>query len=142
MYEYKIGEKVYEQKPLVWGQAKQLTKLLKEISFGPETTVSDLIALIGDRMPMVLAIVLTEQGKSPKDKNLEALSEELAFDTPVDVVAKAIEDFFVCNPTASYLEKLEKLIGGARGQMEEKLKTLLKEPSSSSPAETLQKEIQ
>lgn len=142
MFTYQIDSKVYEQKPLVWGQVKQLTAVLKGVSVEQDLTVSDLIDLIGDKMPMVLAVVLTEQGKSPKDKDLEAIAAEFVFSVPVETVIKVVEDFFGCNPTALYLEKFEKLIGGIRQKVEGEIKTLMTkaapsiEQSSSSQKET------
>lgn len=121
MFEYQIGEKTYEQKALVWGQVQQLTSLLKGISFSQGMTRTDLIGVIGDKMTTALAIVLTEKGKSPKGKNLEELAEEIAFDAPAELVVQIIEDFFACNPTQLYLEKLAKLIGGIAEQVNQQI---------------------
>jgi hypothetical protein len=117
MYKYEIGGKVYEQKALVWGQVQQLTNLLTGLAFSSGMSPVDMVGIIGDKMPVALAIVLTEQGKSPRGKNLTELAEELAFDTSVEMVVKIIEDFFDCNPTASYLEKINKLVGNVTNQV-------------------------
>jgi hypothetical protein len=117
MLTYEIGSKVYEQKALVWGQVQQLTNLLKGLSFSQDMSPVEMISIIGDKMPIALAIVLTEQGKSSKGKNLTEVAEELAFDTSVELVVRIIEDFFDCNPTALYLEKINKMVGSVTNQV-------------------------
>ena len=129
MYKYEIGSKVYEQKALVWGQVQQLTNLLTGLAFSSDMTPAEMVGIIGDKMPVALAIVLTEQGKSPRGKNLTELAEELAFDTSVEMVVKIIEDFFDCNPTALYLEKISKLVGNVTKQVNQEI-TLPESPSS------------
>jgi len=129
MYKYEIGSKVYEQKALVWGQVQQLTNLLTGLAFSSDMTPVEMVGIIGDKMPVALAIVLTEQGKSPRGKNLTELAEELAFDTSVEMVVKIIEDFFDCNPTALYLEKISKLVGNVTKQVNQEI-TLPESPSS------------
>jgi hypothetical protein len=62
-------------------------------------------------MPQALAIVLTEEGKSVRDKDIEDIASFFEFEVDVSTVAMVIEDFFVCNPTSLILERVQKMIG-------------------------------
>ncbi len=115
---YEINGKNYIQKPLVWGQTRQLIKLLKDLEIPMDgVSVVDLVEIIGDKLPEALAIVLAEEGQSLKDKDVKALASTFEFDIPLHIMVKVIEDFFECNPTASYLEMVAKLIGGIGERM-------------------------
>lgn len=105
MYKYTVGDKIYIQKPLVLGQISQLIECLKGKTIewsGPLEMYSQL----KDRFPRLLAIVLTEEGKSPGGKDLDTIEVEVEFSIDLDTTLKVIEDFFDCNPTASLLKKL------------------------------------
>jgi hypothetical protein len=111
MFEYEFGGKVYEQKKLVWGQLRQLVKLIKKIEFRSGMTTSEFITILDDKLLPALAVVLTEKGSSIKDKNAETLATELEFAIGFDDALKVIEDFFVCNPMDSYLNKISEFAG-------------------------------
>jgi len=107
-FQYEIDGKKYFQKPLVLGQIRQLLAILKNIkiqSSGPNQFLLEM----GDQVPEFLAIVLIEEGKSPKDKNLKELAAEIEFAIDPDMAIRMIEDFFDCNPTASFLERIGNL---------------------------------
>ncbi|HSV27251.1 MAG TPA: hypothetical protein VLH60_05100 [Sedimentisphaerales bacterium] len=108
--EYAIGDKTYQQKPLVLGQVKQLRDVMKglEIPAGVEPT--EMIGILGDRLPLALAIVLTERGKSPRAKNVAELAGELEFSITPEQILEVIADFFSCNPLSSVLERLAGLM--------------------------------
>ena len=132
-YRYEIGGKVYVQRTLVLGQVRQLTGLLQELRIEPEKfDAAGLLALLGERLPEALAIVLTEEGKSPRDKDLKALAEELEFSIDAETVVKVIEDFFSCNPAASLFDRLAGVVRKVNPQAATGSKT----PASSSQAET------
>lgn len=111
MFIYGINGKRYVQKPLVLGQLRQLTEVLKGIAWTPETAFTDIIALVGDRLPSALAVVLVEEGTSPGKKDVEALAKELEDALDVDTAVKVVEDFFTLNPVVSLLERLRGLAG-------------------------------
>ncbi len=138
MFVYEINGKKYVQTPLVWGQVRQLMNLLKGLEIPTGAGAMELIDVIGEKLPQALAIVLTEEGTSVKNKDLTALASEFDFDIPLGIMIKVIEDFFECNPTASYLETVARLIGGITGQTS--LETPLKKSESSSAEETLPSE--
>jgi len=120
---YEFGGKVYVQNKLVWGQVKQLSTVVKDISFEGELTVQYLIDLLGDKLSSALAIVLVEEGKSLKDKDIAVLSEEIENTIPVDVLFQVIEDFFICNPIAFLLEKLSGMMEKVNTNLMEKDQT-------------------
>ncbi len=117
-FKYQIGGKTYIQKPLVLGQVKQLNALLDGMVIPKDISVSGLIKLLGDKLPLALAIVLTEKGKHPKDKDIEALAKELEFEIDADTTSKVVEDFFDCNQIVSLIERIQGVINKARSQRE------------------------
>ena len=136
MFKYEIGGKVYIQKPLVLGQIGQLLDCLKGTaitSFNP----LDIFNELRDQMPGLLSIVLTEEGKSPGDKDLEKMAGEMEFSIDIDTALGVIEDFFDCNPVASIWKRLN----GMPQKIVRRLPVGLKSSSSSSPEETSQSEM-
>jgi len=121
-FTYKIGEKEYTQRQLVWGQVRQLALLLKDVSIGDDLSEASLISSIGDRIHKALAIVLTEKGASVKDKDLVVCATELEFNIDLDMIMRVIEDFFVCNPIISILEKLSGAVKALREKVTEQVK--------------------
>jgi len=107
---YAINGKTYVQRPLVLGQAAQLLALLKGVSIPGEATALAIVAALGERIPDALAIVLTEEGTSPRDKNLPALAEEFAFALPPETALEAVDHFFALNPLSSWLNQIAGLM--------------------------------
>ncbi len=139
-FTYTIGGKKYVQRPLVLGQVNQLMQLLKGMVIPERLDIMLLISLMGDRLSKALAIVLIEEDcKSLKDRNLEALAAEISFNVETETAIKVVEDFFDCNPIASLLEKLSGMTEKI-GSMIDKKKTSSAASSSSSPEATSQKE--
>jgi len=107
---YEINGKTYVQRPLVLGQAAQLLALLKDVSLPGEATALGLVAALGERIPEALAIILTEAGTSPRDKNRTALAEELSFFLQPETALEAVDHFFELNPLSSWLNRLAELM--------------------------------
>lgn len=113
---YSFGGKVYCQGALVMGQVKQLLSVLDGAGL---TNIADPFTIIrdlGDRMPRALAVVLTPEGASPRDKDIEALATELEFAMTYDDVLKVIDDFFGCNDLLSLLAKFKEIAGRVQEQ--------------------------
>ena len=116
---YYIGGKTYEQRPLVLGQVKQLLAVTEgvaiprmiDLSGNIAVNMVELVYLMGDRLPEAMAVVLTEQGTAPRDKDLQALAGELRWAVLPDQALDIVSDFFVGNPLSSFLEKLAGLTG-------------------------------
>jgi hypothetical protein len=112
-YKYEINGKTYVLKKLVLGQMRQLIEVLKTIRIPAGAGTAGLIAALGDNLPLALAVVLTEEGKAIKDKDLEKLAEEFnEFNLEVETAIQVIDDFFVLNPIASLWEKIQGLLEG------------------------------
>lgn len=106
MIEYQINNKKYIQKPMVWGQVKQFQTLLKDVIWPTEFTIVTFLDVFSDQLPLFAAIVLTEEGKSLKDKNVDLLKIEFDEFLDIGTSIKMVEDFFVCNPIDSILKSL------------------------------------
>ena len=83
--------------------------------------VKTLLSVIGARLSTAVAIVLHEDGKKLKDKNIEEVADEIRFNCDYDDMVAIVEDFFVCNPIASTLEKVQKIIGGITEKVTEQI---------------------
>jgi phosphoribosylpyrophosphate synthetase len=108
--EYIIAGKKYIQRPLVIGQLKQLSKLLKDVVISPDAGAAELVEAIGDKLSEAIAIVLIPEGVDIKDKNIEEIVKELEFQVDIETAVKIIEDFFDCNQVSSLLKRLQNAI--------------------------------
>jgi hypothetical protein len=137
MKEYTIDGKTYIQKPLVGGQTQQIVRLMKGIAFPEDLRIDTLIDVLGDQLYAVIAVVITEKGCFPKDKDIASLAADLKWTIEIETIIGIIDDFFALNPTSLILKKLGEMIA----ILKQKMKTLepgLTRQSLSSPAETLQ----
>ena len=130
-YRSEINGKVYILKPLVLGQVSQITQLLQGIEITSDMGTVDIIKLLDDRLPEAIAVVLTEEGKKLKDKDIPELTEEIRESLDIGTAMDIVDCFFSLNPIASVLEKLTGTMMGITRMM-----TGSKERSSSSPEET------
>lgn len=105
---YTIGDKNYTQKALVLGQLGQLTGLLKTTTIF-STEPAAIILALGPSIPKLLAIVLIPEGVKVKDKDLGAIEDDM-FECDPDTALAVVEDFFVCNPIASLLNRLAGMV--------------------------------
>jgi hypothetical protein len=128
-YKYQINGKTYVLKKMVLGQMRQLIEVLKTIRISEGMGTAGLIAALGDKLPIALAIVLTEEGKPIKDKNLKEMAEEIEFNIDLDLAVQVIDDFFALNPIASLWEKIQGLLEGIGKKM-----TKTDSTNSSSPS--------
>lgn len=103
---YEIGGKTYTQRPLVLGQIRQMIEALRDFTMPANATAADLALLLDDRLPHLMAIVLGVEGVSLRDKDVDALAEELRESVPVETAIRMVDDFFVCNPIASLADQL------------------------------------
>lgn len=129
---YQIGSKTYEQRPLVLGQLRQLLQLLCDVEVSLERGALGLVAALGDKLPKALAVVLTEKGQSPADKDLDAAAAELEFAISPEQALEVVEDFFDCNPIVSLLDRVGQMIG----KLEKQARNSLTASLSSSPTAT------
>ena len=110
-FTYTIGGVCYTQTPLVLGQTVQLSKALSSLE-GNIDDFNDFLAVAGDKMPELLAIVLTPEGTAKKDKNITELAAVMSEHATLEVMEAVVTDFFTCNPNiSSLLEKIDKATG-------------------------------
>lgn len=113
MPEYTIEGKIYTQSAMVLGQWRQLLNILKDVPVPADASAGQLAVILGDRLPAAFAVVLNPEGVSLRDKDLRAIADDLEFSLSTETAIQVIEDFFVCNPLSSLLER----IGGVAGNL-------------------------
>lgn len=109
MKEYQIGEKTFIQKPLVLGQLMQIIDLLAGLQIPSHITVPGIIALLQDRLPRAMAIILCEPGQKLKEKDLDSLTDFMAEKCDLSTTLEVVENFFGLNNLPSILEKLAQM---------------------------------
>ena len=130
---YEIGGKTYIQRPLVLGQTRQFLDLLKGVTIPAGVDAYGLIRALGESLPQALAIVLTEEGKSPRDKNVTEAACEIEFAITPEQTLEVVDHFFDLNAIPSLLSR----IAGVAEKIGEKMtKTGSPRSASSSPEET------
>ena len=132
-FEYTINGVCYKQAPIVLGQAIQLSKEMKGVE-GNISNLEDFVEVIGDRLPMLMAIVLKPVDESLKDKNVKKLAGIIADNVDLALTEEIITDFFICNPITLLLERIEK----ATGAIGEIMGSLMLKMLSTSYASSLQ----
>jgi len=134
--EYEIGGRKFVHRPMVLGQVNQLMEILQGVSIPAQAGALELAMALGNKLSRVIAILLSEKGKSLKDKDLEELTDHIATHLDLPAAVEVAEDFFGLNPLPSVLGRLTKLIQGLNQG-----KTGSSKSPSSSPAETSPKEM-
>ncbi len=135
MKEYDINGRAFVQRPLVLGQIQQILRIMDGLALPDPLTLASLLDALGGRLYSAIAVVITEKGCSPRDKDLEALAKEVEWSVPLETALEIVDDFFVLNPASSLLGKAGGMVGRLNGMMG----TLLggsTRPSSSSPGAT------
>lgn len=140
-YEYEIDGKKYIQEPLVLGQFEQLMPIMegKSLVFEGKKTL-EIVQALGDKLPRAIAIVLKEEGKLLKDKDLDAFEAEVKFAINIDQTLEVVSHFFLCNPPTSLIEKLTMLMEGVATNLGTEEPDGLEKSSSSSATETSEEE--
>ncbi len=131
---YEIGGKKYFQRPLVLGQIMQLIGLLKGLAIPKDIDVLGLVSMLGERLCPAIAIVLSSDEVSLKDKDIATVEAEIKFVISPEVAIQVVEDFFSCNPIASLFGKLS-------GMAESLSKKITTEDLSKTSSASLQEEI-
>lgn len=127
---YDINGTTYVQRPLVLGQLGQLIAVLKDVSFAGND-ILNIVAGIGDRLPIAIAIVLVPDGVALKDKNFQSATDD-AMMLDLEASIRIVNDFFECNPVQSLLHNLN----GVAQAMSESRTNGLATSSVSSPEGT------
>ncbi|GAB63105.1 MAG: hypothetical protein DWB56_06715 [Candidatus Jettenia sp.] len=131
MKTYTIGSKTYVQRPLVLGQVKQLMDIIRGVVIPQVITIPALIDMFGDRLSLALAVVITEEGKPVKDKDIEMAAMEIEYEIMPEQILEIIDDFFFINQIALLFQRVITVIKGIQDRM-----TGLSRCASSSVKET------
>jgi len=105
-FKYETAETTYIQRPLVLGQVRQLLEVIGGVQLPSGGGAAVLIAALGDKLDKALAVVLTPEGGVLRDKDIEALAAELAFTLTPETIVQVVDDFFICNPISSIVERV------------------------------------
>lgn len=111
-YIYEINGKSYVQRPLVLGQIGQINDVLKGVEITGDMGIEQVVGLLGDRLPVAMAIVLTEKGTRIQDKDAEALTEEMREFMDIGTAVEVIDHFLSLNPIASVFGRLTGMMAG------------------------------
>jgi hypothetical protein len=124
---YQIGGKTWTQRPLVLGQVQQLLTVIRGLMIPPGASVLQLVEILGDRLPIALAVVLVEDGKDIRERvgirvalnngvmvpewyqNPEKMAEiasEIFAGIDAETTIKVVADFLACNPVSGLLDQL------------------------------------
>ncbi len=88
MKEYEISGSTYIQDELVIGQWAQILDLVNGLVLHPNNAPE-----IIRKIPAFMAILLTPEGQSPQNKDLNALTEEFEWGLDIQIAEKVIADF-------------------------------------------------
>lgn len=155
--QYTIGDKTWTQRSLVLGQWKQLMEVIKGVTITPGADLPQLIATLGTRLPLALAVILLEEGTTLRQRfglrtaagsdgtqvpewyqNPDVMLEianEIDAGIDAETVLKVVDDFLSCNPVSSILERLMGAMQVA-GQIRTMTGMVSTQSSPASPEET------
>ncbi|NLT24653.1 MAG: hypothetical protein GXX82_16545 [Syntrophorhabdus sp.] len=134
-YIYEINGRSYVQRPLVLGQIGQINDVLKGVEITGDMGIEQIVQLLGDRLPVAMAIVLTEKHTRMQDKDPQVLAEEMREFMDIGTAMEVIDHFLSLNPIASIFGRLTGIMAGIT-----KAKIGSKTSLSPSPEETSQSE--
>jgi len=105
---YKIGGRVYVQRPLVLLQIEQLVEFVNSEMFKgyQVTSAVGIVRCLGDKLAQILAIVLTPREVSVEDKDLAGIAAHLRAHVDIETAIKVVNDFLSCNPINSVFDRL------------------------------------
>ena len=103
---YEIGDKIYIQRTLVLGQWKQLGGIMQGIAIPGDLNPISFVAALGDNLFSFMAVILTEEGRTPQGKDIPGLATEIEYGITPDTAIEVIAHFFELNPIPSLLNRL------------------------------------
>lgn len=106
VFEYTIGDSVYTQKKMTLGQVKQLNRLFGTVELPSNFTAITMFTSFSGKLSEFMGIVLCKKGSMLKDKVYQDLVDKLDEDADLDVGFEVVQDFFVCNPIATYFDQM------------------------------------
>lgn len=116
-FHYEIGGRTFIQRKLVLGQVQQLIRLLAGVEFAGPLDILSVIYALGNKFPQAVAICITEEGASPRDKNVGELAPWIEYEADIETTVQVVEDFFTLNPTSSVLKILSGLVSRVKAKI-------------------------
>lgn len=116
---YSIGDKIFVQRTLVMGQWKQLGAILHGIAIPSDLNPVSLVTALGNNLFSVMAVILTEEGRTPQGKDIPRLSGEIEYGITPETAIEVIAHFFELNPIPSLLNNLWTLTAQIREKLTE-----------------------
>lgn len=134
---YKIGGRVYVQRPLVLLQIEQLVEFVNPEMFKgyQVTNAVGIVRCLGDKLAQILAIVLTPREVTVEDKDLAASAAHLRSHVDIETAVKVVTDFLSCNPINSVFDRLTGIMAKV-GMVASATATGSRSSSAPSPAAT------
>lgn len=106
VFEYEIGNTIYTQKKMTLGQVKMMNKLFGSIELPSNFNAVTMFTAFSGKLSEFMGIVLCKKGTALKDKNYQDVVDEFDENADLDMGFRVIQDFFVCNPIASYFDQM------------------------------------
>ena len=113
---YTIGGRRYLQKPLVLGQWEQILAIIKIPDGTDDLSVASIVEMIGSKMATAIAIMICEDGKELRDKDVNSLRDDIRFELDTDTSFRVVEDFFLMNSIISLFERVGGIMDAVSGQ--------------------------
>lgn len=153
-YRYEFGGKTWVQRPLVLGQIQQLLTVIRGLQLPIGSGVLELVEALGDRLPVALAIVLVEDGRSTQERfgiriSLEGgalvpewhqdpcrmgeIATEIFATIDTETIIRVVSDFLSCNPISGLLGQLTGMMTMAAEMVAQTRETGSTGSSASSP---------
>ena len=76
---YLIADKTFIQRTLVMGQWKQLGTIMRGIAIPSDLNPISLVTALGENLFAVMAVIITEEGLTPRDKDISQLAVEIEY---------------------------------------------------------------
>lgn len=117
--EYDLGGKKYIQRPIMFGQLRELIPLLEGSKFEDDLNPLELVRVLGNRIHKALAVVLVEEGMELREAldNIHDRARDIECRITPEQVVEVIEDFFACNRASSVIGRLREAIAKIRAQI-------------------------
>jgi len=85
-------------------------------------TVQTITGMIGESMDTAIAIMICEEGKSLKEKNIDKLAEAIRYELDMDTSMQIVEDFFLLNDLTSLVTRVAGIMVSMSNRMDAAVK--------------------
>lgn len=90
---YQIGGRTYVQRPLVLGQWQQLMDVAATVQLPAVLDMTAMTIALGKKIQDALAVILTEEGQKPENKDLAEVAKHLQFNIDGEMITEVIDHF-------------------------------------------------